>query len=135
MVYDDAEKLYDEVRKDGEALLEAAFGVLFPPGSVALGAGTTTNLKALPLSAEVVGYNTTFFPRSDVIQVPPALSTSQVVQTQTIGGAEVGYAVMSCAGGGGVGRFIGPEEGLYAQIMPVSGAVFSFVWFELSSRG
>ncbi|KAF8077573.1 hypothetical protein FPV67DRAFT_1662392 [Lyophyllum atratum] len=29
MVYDDAEKLYAEVRKDGESLLEEAFGVLF----------------------------------------------------------------------------------------------------------
>jgi len=126
MVYDDAEKLYAEVRKDGETLLEEAFGVLFPAGSVALSAGSpiTTNPKALLPSAEVVGYNTTFFPRSDVVQVPAALSTSRVVQTTKTAGAKVGYAVMNCAGGGGVGRLVGPEEGLYAQIMPVSGVFF-----------
>ena len=121
MVYEDAEKLYAEVRKDGEALLEEAFGVLFPKGSIALTPGTT-NLKGLPPSAEVVGYNTTFFPRSEIVQVPATLSASQVLQTQTTDGAKVGYAVMNCAGGGGVGRLIGPEDGLYGQIMPVSGA-------------
>ena len=126
MVYEDAEKLYAEVRKDCEALLEEAFGALFPTGSVALAAGTTMNLKAFPPSAEVVGYNTTFFPRSDIVQVPTTFSASQVVQTMD--GAKVGYAVMNCAGGGGVGRLIGPEEGLYGQIIPVSG-VFSLIRF------
>ena len=135
MVYEDAEKLYAAVRKDGEALLGEAFGVLFPQGSVALTPGTT-NLKILPPSA-VVGYDTTFFPRSDIVQVPTALSTSQVVQTQTTDGAKVGYAVVNCAGGGGAGRLIGPEKGWYRQIMPVSGVVTSlpYPWMSTERYG
>ncbi|KNZ71950.1 Alpha-mannosidase [Termitomyces sp. J132] len=74
MVYDDAEKLYAEVHKDGEALLDDAFRVLFPD-SVVLNA--STNLKALPPIGKIIGFNTTFFRRSDIIEVP--LSTSLMV--------------------------------------------------------
>ncbi|KAG6862107.1 hypothetical protein C0995_005917 [Termitomyces sp. Mi166 len=117
MVYEDAEKLYEEVRKDGEALLDEAFGVLFPD-SVALNA--SANLKALPPTGKIVSFNTTFFRRSDIIQVPLVGANSglksQVLQTSSDG--TVGYAVVNTPGN--VGSICTPATGLHAQILPVS---------------
>ena len=90
MVYKDAEKLYAEVREDGETLLEQAIKVLLP--------------KALPLMAasfknpgSIVGINTTFFPRRDIIEVPlagaPAHLKAQVVQVSQDGAT--GYALLA----------------------------------------
>ncbi|KIJ12332.1 glycoside hydrolase family 38 protein [Paxillus involutus ATCC 200175] len=64
MVYEDAEQLYSEVRKDCQALLEEAFGVLLS-GSVSL-------LGDVPSSQpfDLVAVNTTPFPRRDVIKIP-----------------------------------------------------------------
>ncbi|KAF5376659.1 hypothetical protein D9615_007835 [Tricholomella constricta] len=119
MVYDDAEKLYAEVRKDGEALLDEAFSVLFPD-SVLL--TRTTNPKSLPASGKIVGFNTTFFRRSDIIEVPLVGASSglksQVLQTSSDG--KTGYAVMNSPGGGSVGALCTPATGLHAQILPVS---------------
>ncbi|KAF8064431.1 glycoside hydrolase family 38 protein [Lyophyllum atratum] len=119
MVYDDAEKLYAEVRKDGESLLDEAFGVLFPDS---VGLTRSSNPKALSASGRIVGFNTTFFRRSDVIEVlivgASAGLKSQVLQTSSDG--KVGYAVMNSPGGGSVGTICTPATGLHAQIMPVS---------------
>ncbi|KAG6826715.1 hypothetical protein H0H92_014762 [Tricholoma furcatifolium] len=118
MVYEDAEKLYAEVRKDGEAMLADAFDVLFPD-SVAL--TPTTNIKSLS-NGKIVGFNTTFFRRSDIIQVPlvgaGSALKSQVLQTSNDG--TVGYAVMNTPAGGTVGLICTPATGLHAQILPVS---------------
>ena len=126
MVYDDAEKLYAEVRKDGQTLLDEAFDVLLG-NSVAL--SPETNVKVLPTSSKVIGFNTTFFRRSDIIEIPlvgakPGLK-SQVLQTSYDG--KVGYAVMYCPGGGSIGALSTPATGLHAQILPVSGA-FTESW-------
>ena len=98
MVYDDAEVLYAEVKKDGEELLEEALSVLFPH-SVPL--TPSTRSKALAGSSKIVAYNTTFFPRWDIIKVPlakagPALK-SLVLQASDDG--KEGYAIMHCATG------------------------------------
>jgi len=119
MVYEDAEKLYAEVRKDGEALLKEAFDVLLGSSS----ALTAENVKTLTPSSKIVGFNTTFFERSDIIEVPlvgaGAGLKSQVLQTSSDG--KVGYAVMNCPGGGNVGFLSTPSTGLHAQMLPVSG--------------
>ncbi|KAG6918486.1 hypothetical protein DXG01_014113 [Tephrocybe rancida] len=119
MVYDDAEKLYTEVRNDGEALLDDAFRVLFPD-SVAL--NSSTDLKTLAPTGTIVGFNTTFFRRSDIVQVPLIGANSglksQVLQTSNDGA--VGFAVMNTPGGGTVGSICTPATGLHAQILPVS---------------
>jgi alpha-mannosidase len=120
MVYEDAEKYYAEVRKAGDKLLDEAFAVLFPD-SVAL--TRDINVKSLPLSSKIMGFNTTFFRRSAIIEVPLVGANSglksQVLQTSSDG--KTGYAVMNCPGGGNVGALSTPETGLHAQIMPVSG--------------
>lgn len=73
MVYEDAEKLYREVRQIGHTLLEDALDVLFPD-SVELTKATPA--KRLAKAGKLFAYNTTFFPRWDVIEVPVAGASS-----------------------------------------------------------
>lgn len=120
MVYEDAEKLYAEVKEDGEALLEEAFSVLFP-NSVAL--TPSTRSKALAGSSKIVAYNTTFLPRWDIIKIPlskagPALK-AQILQASDNG--KEGYAIMHCANGAGAGELKHPSNALHAHLKPVSG--------------
>ena len=123
MVYDDAEKLYAEVRKEGEALIEEAFKAIFP-SSVAL-----TDPSFKKKTGTLVGYNTTFFPRRDIVEVPltgggASKLRSQIVQASKDG--TVGLALMDCATGGGVAF----GTGMYADCRPVSG-----MWCFLMSWG
>ena len=126
MVYDDAEKLYAEVRKDGETLLEEAFKVIFPP-SVSL---TDPAFKSKK-TGTIVGFNTTFFPRRDIVEVPLTGAAqrlkSQVVQTSKNGTS--GFALLDCAAGGGVAYW----TGMYADCKPVSG-MSSLLWFLCNAR-
>jgi alpha-mannosidase len=106
MVYDDAEKYYAEVKKDGEAMLEEAFKVLFPKHSSSL----TSNA-----GGALVGYNSTFIPRREVVRVENAASfVGQLAQTAADG---TGYALMDAPEGATVARPIG----MFADCMPVSG--------------
>ncbi|KAI0351116.1 hypothetical protein OH77DRAFT_1506678 [Trametes cingulata] len=113
MVYDDAEKLYAEVRKEGEALIEEAFKTIFPP-SISI---TDPAMKSKK-TGTLVGYNTTFFPRRDIVQVPLGGAASrlraQVVQTSKDG--SVGLALMDCSTAGGLSY----GTGMYADCKPVS---------------
>ena len=124
MVYEDAEKLYAQVRESGEDLIDKAFEALLGPGNAAL--TSSTNSQVLLSTAKIVGYNTTFFQRSDIVEVPltgaGAGIRSQVLQTSSDG--RVGYAVMRCEGGGSVGTLSTPETGLHSWIMPASGLLF-----------
>ncbi|KAJ7467473.1 glycoside hydrolase family 38 protein [Mycena latifolia] len=80
MVYDDAEKLYAEVRKDGVEMLDEALDVLLGGKRPGQGQG------------QVVAYNTTPFARREVVSLPPGAA-----QMQAEG---AGYAVVQCAGAG-----------------------------------
>ena len=126
MVYDDAEKLYAEVRKDGETLLEEAFKAIFPP-SVSLADPAFKSKK----TGTIVGFNTTFFPRRDIVEVPLTGAAqrlkSQVVQTSKNGTS--GLALFHCAAGGGVAY----GTGMYADCKPVSGTL-SLLWFLCKAR-
>jgi alpha-mannosidase len=107
MVYDDAEKYYAEVKKDGEALLEDAFKVLFPHGSRALGTG--------PSDGTLLAYNSTFLPRREVVRVAAgAALAGQLAQTGADG---AGYALLDAPEGATLARPIG----MFADCMPVSG--------------
>lgn len=75
MVYEDAERLYREVRQTGHTLLEDALDVLFPD-SVEL--TKVTPAKRLAKAGKLFAYNTTFFPRWDVIEVPVAGASSSL---------------------------------------------------------
>jgi alpha-mannosidase len=96
MVYEDAEKLYAEVRADAEALVENAFHVLYP-GSLPLSSPTSGPLT-------LFAHNTTLFARRDVVRVPlgekGTISGSALVQTT--GGGKEGYIVLEGGAGGGL---------------------------------
>ncbi|KAF8228013.1 glycoside hydrolase family 38 protein [Tricholoma matsutake] len=120
MVYEDAEKLYAEVRKSGEALLNQAFDVLLGTGNSAL--TSSTNFKALPSNTTIIGYNTTFFRRFDIVEVPlsgaGAGLRSRVLQTSSDG--KIGYTVMHCEGGGSIGSLSIPATWLHGWTAPAS---------------
>ena len=116
MVYEDAEKLYAEVRKDGGALLEEAFEALFHK-SIPL--SQETPLKSSVLSGDLVAFNTTFFLRRDVVKIPLQSAASHLKSklVQTSADGTVGYALMDNIRGGGLSI----PSGLYADCMPAWG--------------
>jgi alpha-mannosidase len=66
MVYEDAEKLYTEVQKDGSELIEQALKVLFPSSAPFF----TSPLNVSEGSGTVIAFNTTPFSRSEVVRIP-----------------------------------------------------------------
>lgn len=121
MVYEDAEKLYAEIAKDGRQLLEEAFSILFPR-SVSLSPMTAA---AVP-QGKLFAFNPTFFPRRDVVEVPlsglGARLKGEMVQSSRDG--KVGYALMDTQAGEGAGVVF--ARGLYADCHPPTGALLSF---------
>jgi alpha-mannosidase len=98
MVYEDAEKLYAEVRCDTEALIDKALCVLYP-GSLPLSSAASTSASG-PLT--IFAHNTTPFARRDIVRVPLAaggISLGDVLQTTSDG--KEGYIVLEGAPGGG----------------------------------
>jgi alpha-mannosidase len=130
MVYEDAEQLYEEVRRDGHKLLDEAFIALFPK-SVPLSLETPP--KALDHSGKVVAFNTTFFPRVDVVKIPISGPASQLKSTvmQMSKDGTVGYALMGCLKGGSPGA---PVTGLQAFLTVVSGVVSLYCIFSSLKR-
>ncbi|KAF9447763.1 glycoside hydrolase family 38 protein, partial [Macrolepiota fuliginosa MF-IS2] len=119
MVYDDAEKLYAEVSESGESLLDEALSILFPD-SVPLAA--SSKLKYMKGHSKIIGYNTTFLPRWDIIKIPLSTVNSslkaQVMQASDDG--KEGYAVMQTGARSRVGLLRSPSSGLHAQLLPAS---------------
>ena len=123
MVYDDAEKLYAEIRKDGEALFDEALHALFP---------SFVPLTAqLPAGSALVGLNTTFLPRRDIVKVPLGGSASalQASVLQTSRDGKVGYALMSSVEGADVARAVTSAENVDAPRGKLLGRIVcSSVW-------
>lgn len=124
MVYDDAEKLYAEVKADGQALLEAAFRVLFPH-SHGLPLPSSPSSPLVP-DGEIVAYNTTFLPRQDIIRIPRevlGVKGQELVRRQAVqmGKDGEGYVLMESREGAGLAR----SSGMFADCMPVSGKIIA----------
>jgi len=118
MVYDDAEKLYAQVKNDGNELIEEAFEAIF--------GWPSSDARTQPVSGNFIGFNTTPFPRRDVVKVPfagphAAKLRSKLVQTTRDG--KEGYALMDCATGGPLSS----SSGMFADCHPVSGKLVSTV--------
>ena len=118
MVYEDAEQLYAEVQKDGHRLLEEAFGVLFPRSAHL---SQDLRLQQSSRSGNLIAFNTTFFPRMDVVKVPvlgaASLVKSKAIQLSKEG--NVGYALMDCSK---EGNSVALMSELNTLPMPVSGS-------------
>ena len=128
MVYDDAEKLYAEVRKDGQDLLEEATAVLLPNS-------TSLSAEALARSkGEIIGINTTFFPRREIVEVPLSSANSYVMNQviHTSKDMSKGYALLNCLDGGHLAK----PSGFFSDCRPVSGTSLSYICpgFRLPSR-
>ncbi|KAH9914289.1 glycoside hydrolase family 38 protein [Fomitopsis serialis] len=112
MAYEDAEKLYAEVRKEGTQLLEEAWSAIFPESY------PLSKTAALSRRGTLMGFNTTHLARRDVVKVPltsgAAKLKAQVVQASKDG--SYGYALMDCSEGGQLAA----SSGLFADCMPVS---------------
>ena len=118
MVYEDAEELYSEVRKDGNELIDEAFKAIF--------GFETSDARTKPISGSFIGFNTTPFPRRDVVTVPFAGSHAEKLRTklvQTTKDGKEGYALMDCSAGGQLCT----SSGLFADCYPVSGKP-GFFW-------
>ena len=118
MVYEDAEKLYAEVKQDGAELIDEAFEAIFGRRS--------SDARTKPVSGDFIGFNTTPFPRRDVVKVPfagphAAKLKSKLVQTTKDG--KEGYALMDCSAGGPLCS----SSGMFADCHPVSGKPVSIV--------
>lgn len=94
MVYEDAEKLYAEVAKDGKSLIEEAFQVLFSH-SVLL--SPETRLQPNTSLNQIIGYNTTFLDRREIVKIPldgASAGLKTAVAQVDNNNNEVGYAIM-----------------------------------------
>jgi len=122
MVYEDAEKLYAEVQHDGRLLLEEAFDVLFPESFPLT---KEAHPKLLARAGKLFAYNTTFFPRWGIVEVPLVGASSslrgQVMQTSSDG--KTGFALIKCDGGATPGTVCMPASGgidLHKTLMPAT---------------
>ncbi|KAG9085146.1 Glycoside hydrolase, 38 vacuolar alpha mannosidase [Ceratobasidium sp. UAMH 11750] len=116
MVYEDAEKLYAEIAKDGKAILEEAFGSLLV-GSARVDVGTPLNITC---QGKLVAINTTPFARCEVVEIPLTGSGHKHVRSSAVqiaAGGQTGYVLMDARGGTGLAQPIG----LFADVKPVSG--------------
>jgi alpha-mannosidase len=125
MVYEDAEKLYAEVRTDTETLVDRALAVLYP-SSLPLSSAVPTSTGPLTVFA----HNTTPFARRDVVRVPlgeRGISSGNVLLQKTSDGKE-GYVVLECGAGGGLvlPSQIGAKD-LNGTQTPI--ATIVFLWF------
>ena len=119
MVYEDAEKIYAEVRKEGKQLLEEAFGSL-------LHRSCSLDPKEPVVTSSqgnIVGINTTAFPRLDVVKIPlsgPSASKLRPKVVQLSEDGLTGYALMQCENGVGLSF----SRGLFADCKAATGELF-----------
>lgn len=109
MVYDDAEAIFSEIRKSGDALFEDAIKVLIPSST------SLSSLSNTSESADLIGLNTTFFPRRDIVQIPKGAlgalkSVAKESEVQELRDGSGAYVVMDGREGQGVVKPIGKDD-------------------------
>lgn len=118
MVYEDAEKLYAQVKKDGNAIIEEAFDALLGFKS--------SDARTEPISGNFIGFNTTPFPRRDVVKIPftgPHATELRSKLVQTTKDGKEGYALMDCS----AGSPLSASSGMLVDCNPVSGSCSFFL--------
>ena len=111
MVYEDAEQYYAEVKEQGKALLDEAFGSLLQ---------NTAPVRSRTGSGVLLAYNTTMFPRLEVIQVPlsgSGISNLSNVIVQTAEDGKTGFALLQAQ----EGLSFAGHRGLFADCNATSG--------------
>jgi len=129
MVYDDAEKLYAEVAKDGKDMFEEAARTLMPdtlPLS-ALAAPTPSGQTGLPGhsgSGRLVGLNTVHASRREVVEVPLVGPGAMKLRGEVVQIAKDGrkaFAIMETDDVHTNGAGLVSAKGMYADLQPVAG--------------
>lgn len=130
MVYDDAEKLYAEVAKDGKDMFEEAVGALVPdtlPLS-ALSSPTSSGLTHLSSHSgkwRLVGLNTVHASRREVVEVPLAGPGAIKLRGEVAQIAKDGskaFAIMETDDPHIIGAGLLSAKGIYADLQPVAGS-------------
>ncbi|KDQ11808.1 glycoside hydrolase family 38 protein [Botryobasidium botryosum FD-172 SS1] len=127
MVYEDAEKLYTEIAREGKSILEEAFGVLLEK-SVHLNEPPKATSKG-----RLVAVNTVCAPRREVVQVPlggPAASRLRSELVQVAKDGKSGYALMDASQGSGVAF----ATGMFADISPAAAGRYDGGFFLKNSN-
>ena len=126
MVYDDAEKLYAEVAKDGKDMFEEAAGALVP-GTLPLSALSTsvqTPLSGHSGNGRLVGLNTVHAPRREIIEVPSVGPGAMRLRGEVVQVAKDGskaFAIMETNDVHINGAGLVSAKGMYADLQPVAG--------------
>lgn len=118
MVYEDAEKLYAEVSRDGKALFkEAASTYLRDLSSLS---SVLESQSSLP-NGHLVALNTVHHSRREVVEIPLSGPSAMRLKSEVVQISKDGskaYALMDSEdNAGGLLR----AKGIYADIMPASG--------------
>lgn len=118
MVYEDAEKLYAEVAKDGKELFKEAASAylsgLIPLTSAIAGQTSLTN-------GRLVALNTVHANRQEVIEIPLSGPSATKLRTEVVQISKDGskaYALMGSEENAGGLMF---AKGMYADLKPASG--------------
>ena len=130
MVYDDAEKLYAEVAKDGKDMFEEAVGALVPDTLplTALSSPTSsdqTHLPSHPGKWRLVGLNTVHAPRREVVEVPLVGPGAIKLRGEVVQIAKDGskaFAIMETDDPHISGAGLLSAKGMYADLQPVAGS-------------
>ena len=129
MVYDDAERLYAEVAKDGKDMFEEAASALAPDtlplsAFIAPISSGQTNQPGHSVNGRLVGLNTVHASRREVVEVPlvgPGAMRlrGEVVQIAKDGGRA--FAIMETDDVHINGAGLVSAKGMYADLQPVAG--------------
>jgi alpha-mannosidase len=126
MVYDDAERLYAEVARDGRDMFEEAVRSLLPdtlPLSV-LSAPTPTGLSSHLGKGRLVGLNTVHAPRREVVEVPlvgPGAMELRREVVQIAKDGSKGFAIMESYDLDTNGAGLMSAKAMYAGLQPATG--------------
>ena len=129
MVYDDAEKLYAEVAKDGKDMFEEAASALLPD-TLPLSAFSTpissgqTNLPGHSVNKRLVGLNTVHASRREVVEIPLVGPGAMKLRGEVVQLAKDGsraFAIMETDDVHINGAGIMSAKGMYADLQPVAG--------------
>ena len=129
MVYDDAEKLYAEVAKDGKDMFEEAVGALVPDTLplTALSSPTSpgqAHPPGHPGKWRLVGLNTVHASRREVVEVPLAGPSAMKLRGEVVQISQDGskaYAIMETDDPHIIGAGLLSAKGMYADLQPVVG--------------
>jgi alpha-mannosidase len=118
MVYEDAEKLYAEVAKDGKELFKEAssayLGGLIPLTSAIAG-------QASLMNGRLVALNTVHANRQEVIEIPLSGPSATKLRTEVVQISKDGSKACALMGSEENAGGLMFAKGMYADLRPVSG--------------